>query len=166
MSGTTAGQAFWAAYRDACPWIAEWDALRPELRTGAESGAQAAIAAQQPQPAPDLGASAPDRPTAKFAAWMASQGYPLPGEDGSRYSGDEMAAAFEGGITAAVVAWATRHDAQPAPDPGTAWRLLEETRNSVAGIAAGLEHRAGINRPSKVSEVCDGIAADLRKALS
>ena len=39
-------------------------------------------------------------------------------------------------------------------------------REQVAGVAEGLERRAQINRPSKVSEICDGIAGDLRKALA
>lgn len=42
---------------------------------------------------------------------------------------------------------------------------LAALRGSVAGIAEGLEHRAEINRPSRVSEVCDGIAGSLRGAV-
>lgn len=74
-------------------------------------------------PAPaEPGAKAPDRPSAKFRAWMETQGYPMPGEDGSRYSGDEMAAAFEGGITAAVVAYAgSQSRPSSADDELTAW---------------------------------------------
>lgn len=42
----------------------------------------------------------------------------------------------------------------------------EDLRNHVRVVAEGLEHRAEINRPSKVSEICDGIAASLRRALT
>lgn len=49
---------------------------------------------------------------------------------------------------------------EPQPAPG-----LAGLRESIAAIATGLQQRADINRPSKVTETCDGIAAALRKAL-
>ena len=42
---------------------------------------------------------------------------------------------------------------------------LDQLRERVAALAEGLEHRAEINHPSKVSEICKGIADSLRSAL-
>jgi hypothetical protein len=41
----------------------------------------------------------------------------------------------------------------------------EDLRNHIRVVAEGLERRAEINRPSKVTEICDGIAASLRGAI-
>lgn len=42
---------------------------------------------------------------------------------------------------------------------------LKSVHERVAAVAHGLEQRAEINRPSKVSQICDDIAASLRRAL-
>lgn len=42
---------------------------------------------------------------------------------------------------------------------------LKSVHGHVAAVAHGLEQRADVNRPSKVTQICDDIAASLRRAL-
>jgi hypothetical protein len=53
---------------------------------------------------------------------------------------------------------------EPQPAPGLAARY-DRLYAGMTSIAEGLEQRADVNRPSKVTEICDGIAASLRKLL-
>lgn len=54
---------------------------------------------------------------------------------------------------------------QPAPELAQVREQVRHLRGLVTAIAEGLEQRASLNRPSKVSEICGNVAAALRKAL-
>lgn len=75
---------------------------------------------------------------------------------------DSMSAADARGRAVA----AAYDDSPPKPAPELA--AMAETRlirERVTAVAAGLEDRARINHPSKVSQICTDIAASLRRAL-
>ena len=52
-----------------------------------------------------------------------------------------------------------------APELAAAMRETRLIRERVTAVATGLEDRARINHPSKVSQICTDIAASLRRAL-
>ena len=54
---------------------------------------------------------------------------------------------------------------KPAPGLAAAMRETRLIRERVTAVAEGLEQRAAVNHPSKVSQICTGIAASLRRAL-
>jgi hypothetical protein len=53
-----------------------------------------------------------------------------------------------------------------APELAAAMRETRVIRERVTAVAEGLESRAEVNRPSKVSEICAGVAASLRRAVA
>ena len=54
---------------------------------------------------------------------------------------------------------------KPAPELAAAMRETRLITERVTAVAQGLETRARINHPSKVSQICTDIAASLRHAL-
>lgn len=68
-----------------------------------------------------------------------------------------------------AVPWDEYKREAPDTDEAAETRKVNEELTTlhqrIDAIAEGLEHRAEINRPSKVSEICDNIAGSLRRAL-
>jgi hypothetical protein len=104
---------------------------------------------------------------AEFTGWAEAQGY---AEDFPDW--DCRAEAFAAGMQAARDLAAVA-EPQPAPEPAAAMaetRKVDEQLTTlhqrIDAVAEGLEKRAEINRPSKVSQICDDIAASLRRAIA
>jgi len=107
-----------------------------------------------------------DKPPGRTAyeAYLASVGLPLsdwPWED------DDVNQALWDAVAQAVIAEQEPLTVKPSDDvPRELAAETRQLRERVTTIAEGLEQRANVNRPSKVTDICDGIARALRKAIA
>jgi hypothetical protein len=99
---------------------------------------------------------------AEFTGWAEAQGYV---SEYAAYGRDNLAEAFAAGMQSARDLAAVA-EPRPAPELAAAMRETRVIRERVTAVAEGLESRAEVNRPSKVSEICAGVAASLRRALA